>query len=787
MDKDNSTRQNRHVSIAADSKFYENGDGDDQDVQLRHRNGIVTESPVSHRTVEGHNSTMEENMEVYDQNLSDLLQQLPSRQLEDVADMAARTLLRKRGTHLLRTSMRINTDNALEDRIVESLEQESSEDLADDIDAAVRNIPTTLTKKRSIKHRLSIKASRPLSRWKLIKYTASLTWRHVKFEMKKIHRLFDLWRSHLLVIEGCFGTSVASYFIFLKWVLLINIPIFLLTFTFLVIPQILYSHYVDKHSSELRKPFTGVELLTGTGAFENSEMYYGFYTNMTIEISKGANYNMKYAYILTTGGYYLFCLIILGYSYLRSYRLYYIEASGSTSMYYFNLIYTGWDYGITSVETGQLKQRSIYNEIKEFLAGKSFNSFIKEDMVTTWLKRLLSWLFVCCLLALSGYTTFVVSTELSLTSERSNSTSIPALRPLAMPVVLSSIQLFVPMIFTFLEGKENYQLPKYELYIHMFREMALKATMLCVLVYFWLQEASKELKCWETFVGEEIYRLVIVDFIFNMGYTFFMEFIRKLISLKWERIKKSEFAIGRHTLELVYSQTLCWLGVFYSPLLPVVVILKLIIIFYVKRYSVVHNCSPSVKPWKASRTHTIFVGYLFVFFILCSVAVGCSIFLVTPSHTCGPYQNYSSSYEVINSLITNWEDESSVIKEIFNFVDSPGFIAGLLIFLLMVLYYARTISLSHKAMVEQFKLQLISEGKDKKFLINLLNQVKIRGRKSGINHPGPLLQKKIELLETHSNLSSLTPDSVPSSTKLAGKVFVRTVAENYMGGSSMLL
>ena len=91
-------------------------------------------------------------------------------------------------------------------------------------------------------------------------------WQKFKYQLRKGRQIFDLWSSHLTIIEGCFGTSVASYFIFLKWVLLLNIPIFLLTFGFLVIPQILYRYYQLEPSGYdgNEESFSGTDLLTGS-------------------------------------------------------------------------------------------------------------------------------------------------------------------------------------------------------------------------------------------------------------------------------------------------------------------------------------------------------------------------------------------------------------------------------------------------------------------------------------------------------------------------------------------
>lgn len=46
---------------------------------------------------------------------------------------------------------------------------------------------------------------------------------------------------------------------------------------------------------------------------------------------------------------------------------------------------------------------------------------------------------------------------------------------------------------------------------------------------------------------------------------------------------QQEFAIPNNVLGIVYGQTICWIGAFFSPLLPAIATLKFIIIFYVKK------------------------------------------------------------------------------------------------------------------------------------------------------------------------------------------------------------
>lgn len=44
-----------------------------------------------------------------------------------------------------------------------------------------------------------------------------------------------------------------------------------------------------------------------------------------------------------------------------------------------------------------------------------------------------------------------------------------------------------------------------------------------------------------------------------------------------------EFGISDNVLEIIYGQTICWIGTFFSPLLPAIATIKYFIIFYVKK------------------------------------------------------------------------------------------------------------------------------------------------------------------------------------------------------------
>jgi hypothetical protein len=63
-------------------------------------------------------------------------------------------------------------------------------------------------------------------------------------------------------LEGNFGSDVLSYFLFLKWMLLINLPTVMLTLGFVFVPQVLH-RVTSNHTDGYYGHFGGWDLFTG--------------------------------------------------------------------------------------------------------------------------------------------------------------------------------------------------------------------------------------------------------------------------------------------------------------------------------------------------------------------------------------------------------------------------------------------------------------------------------------------------------------------------------------------
>jgi transmembrane channel-like protein len=136
----------------------------------------------------------------------------------------------------------------------------------------------------------------------------------------------ELWRTSLKKIEGNFGTGVVAYFVFLRWLMILNLLIFSIIFVFIILPQLVliepkdlpcelhqppvlssrwvvdvnntdsggYNETIWIHSNTSsqccrevyineikfnRSEFSILNLVQGTGFMEKTLLFYGMYTN----------------------------------------------------------------------------------------------------------------------------------------------------------------------------------------------------------------------------------------------------------------------------------------------------------------------------------------------------------------------------------------------------------------------------------------------------------------------------------------------------------------------------
>lgn len=83
----------------------------------------------------------------------------------------------------------------------------------------------------------------------------------------------------------------------------------------------------------------------------------------------------------------------------------------------------------------------------------------------------------------------------------------------------------------------------------------------------------------------------------------------------------SEFVVTSNVLDLVYGQGLVWLGLYFSPLMALVAVVKLFIVFYFRYFVARFANIPPKKMFRASRSGSFYLFLLLITWILCFIPV----------------------------------------------------------------------------------------------------------------------------------------------------------------------
>ncbi|NXO95463.1 TMC5 protein, partial [Certhia brachydactyla] len=574
---------------------------------------------------------------------------------------------------------------------------------------AIQKMPETMRKKREIRKKVLKeikKSSTQHSCCTQCLQGAAVSFRRFGNTLSEYFHQLWVWHKTLKIIGAEFGTSVLSYFVFLKWLLNFNIFSFLINFSFITIPQ-----FLAAEPNNLS--FTGLELFTGAGYLQQTVLYYGFYTNATIsKMENGPSYNMQLAYIFTVGIYFVICFLILLFSMAKSFSRNFNPQAFSVNA---SKLLCTWDFNITNEKAVNLKQKNLRTQIKEGLAevNKEVLNFSAMERVFRIAVHLFAWvasLGTAAAACTGVYFLSINNLQLFMKGHRNDLESQTAM--LVLPVVVSLLNTLIPFLFSWLGHVERFQTPGHHIYVTITRNIILKMSIVGILCYYWLNiVAGSESQCWETLVGQDIYRLVLVDFIFCLLGSFFGEFLRRIIGTTvCKSLGRPEFDIGRNVLDLIYAQTLTWIGIPFSPLLPGVQMIAFFIVFFVKKVSLMRNCQPPCKVWRTAQMMTSFIFLLFCpsFLGVLSV-IGVTVWRLQPSEGCGPFRGLSSMYAAVTEwiqILESYTVSKWVVWIYHNLITNELFFFILSSFVLIVTYLYWQIIQGRKTMTELLRKQI---------------------------------------------------------------------------------
>ncbi|XP_039651536.1 nodal modulator 1 [Perca fluviatilis] len=596
----------------------------------------------------------------------------------------------------------------------------------------IRELPTTVAeKRRHVTQRLE--EARELSSLRQLRQSTRRHLRRLRDDAQAWLSWLKLWRGDIRLIEGMFGTGILSYFSFLRFLVMLNLIIFVLMFSFVMLPLIIAPHvsgnitYTQKvgsvcseYSGTARRGLVNfhehiTDLLSGGGFLERTYLFYGYYKVDKIHFPK-ATYNLPLAYLLVTIAYLFLSLIWIVKRSATGFKRNLIQDEDRFQSFC-NKIFAGWDFCITNENAVRLKRSSLLYELRTDLEEERIKQKIadrtRKERCRIYLIRLILNLFVIGVLAACFYSIYsatIFSQKVQMDNIKEN--FIVDLIYEYLPSIVITLANFVtPLLFSVIINYEDYS-PAFEI---RFTLMRFSGFPLCSL-----------------FGGKrEVW--LIVNYC-DCGLA------------KWWG--QQEFAIPQNVLEIVYGQTICWIGTFYSPMLPAICTMKYFFIFYIKKVSLINNCRPATRPFRASSSNFFFLAVLLIGLALACVPVTFSMAQINSSHACGPFVNYNTSWEVLPTAVSELPDR---IQKLLLALSSEAFAVSFFVVTCLAMFYVIALAGAHKRVINQLREQLAMEGRDKRFLIQKLCQAQ---RLSAIKSPVSKSQPRRSSPSYHTSFSN---------------------------------
>ncbi|XP_040010651.1 transmembrane channel-like protein 1 [Xiphias gladius] len=599
---------------------------------------------------------------------------------------------------------------------------------------------------------------------KLYAYKVMMTKKWMKFQrdFENFKTACIPWEMKIKEIESHFGSSVASYFIFLRWMYGINMILFGLTFGLVMVPEALMGR---PYGSIPRKTVPRAEeasamdfaVLWDCGGYaQYSVLFYGFYNNQ--RAIGWLKFRMPLSYFLVGVG-------TVAYSYMVVIRTMARNANesgvGDDNSFNFSWkMFTSWDFLIGNPETADNKFASITTSFKEAILEEQESRKDDNIHLTRFLRVLANFLVLCCL-AGSGYLIYFVV-------RRSQKFALDGLENHTwwerneVNMVMSLLGMFCPMLFDVISSLENYH-PRVALQWQLGRIFALFLGNLYTFIIALMDEINLKREeekivkfnittwesslyngtvsenstappipiqpadvprgpCWETMVGQEFVRLIISDTMTTYITLLIGDFLRAVLvrflnycwcwDLEAGFPSYSEFDVSGNVLGLIFNQGMIWMGAFYAPCLPALNVLRLHVSMYLQCWAVMCCNVPQERVFKASGSNNFYMAMLLVILFLSTLPAIYTIVTIPPSFDCGPFSGKKRMFDVIQETLES--DFPAWFSKVFSYASNPGLVLPFILLMVLAIYYLQSTSKSYKEANVELKKKLQTQNEENK-------------------------------------------------------------------------
>ena len=175
------------------------------------------------------------------------------------------------------------------------------------------------------------------------------------------------WQGRIKRIESQFGSVVSSYFVFLRWVVYVNVVIAVVITCFIILPEFLSGYWRE---AGVRKVMLPIEEKTGSnlkvlwdfeGVLRYSPMFYGWYGNQ--QKSK-SGYETPLAYFVVMMIVYIYSFAVILRKMQTNAKQSKLSEKADEATFTWK-VFVSWDYGIANVEAAHNKVSAIVMGLRE--------------------------------------------------------------------------------------------------------------------------------------------------------------------------------------------------------------------------------------------------------------------------------------------------------------------------------------------------------------------------------------------------------------------------------------
>ncbi|XP_016975783.2 transmembrane channel-like protein 1 [Drosophila rhopaloa] len=238
--------------------------------------------------------------------------------------------------------------------------------------------------------------------------------------------------------------------------------------------------------------------------------------------------------------------------------------------------------------------------------------------------------------------------------------------------------------------------------------------------------------CWETSLGQELSKVIVFDGLMSIVAPLCIDFLRALFvryvnqNWCWDMEKTfpqyGDFKIAENILTLINNQGQVWMGIFFSPGLVLINLVKLMIMMYFRSWIVLTCNVPHEVVFKASKSNNFYLSLLLTMLFLCVLPVGYAIVWLRPSWHCGPFSEYNRIAEFITNTTRNALPKQ--LHEPLDYMTSSSTVIPLLLLLILIIYYLVSLTGALREANQDLRTQLQKEREEERKKIFKVPEVK---------------------------------------------------------------